>query len=161
MALSTEALDYLSRGIKSEIAAYIFYKTSAEHFEDEQMVKTMLHFADEERKHFLTLEHQYDQHVRSEKWVTYRDIMNQDGLPEIDEEMGESHVKRLERARNAKETMEILGIALELEQDAHKLYKEASEKADDADVRKTFEYLAQFELGHIRNVEQMIQEQKG
>jgi rubrerythrin len=160
MTLSTEALDYLSRGIISEIAAYIFYKTSARNLSEKKLVEIMHHFAEEERKHFLTLEHHYDQHVRSEKWVTYRDIMNQDGLPEIDEDMGERHVKRLGLVKGATEIMDILELALELEQEAYNLYKEGAEKSDDADLRKTFEYLAQFELGHITNVEQMMAEWK-
>ncbi len=160
MTLSSEALDYLSRGIISEIAAYMFYKIGAKNLKDEKLIDIMHHFADEERKHFLTLEHQYDQHVRSEKWVTYRDIMNQDGLPEIGEDMGERHVKRLGRVKEATDILEILDLALELEREAYDLYSEAAEKADDADVRKTFEYLTQFELGHIRNVESMIQEHK-
>ncbi len=160
MALSTKALDYLSRGIISEIAAYVFYKTGAQNLSDEELVAAMQHFADEERKHFLTLEHQYDQNVRSERWVTYRDIMNQDGLPEIDEEMGDRHVSRLERVKKASEIMDILDIALELEQDAYNLYKEAAENADDAELRKTFEYLTQFEMGHINNVKQMMAENK-
>jgi len=160
MTLSTEALDYLSRGILSEIAAYIFYKTGAKNLDDKKLIDIMHHFADEERKHFLTLEHQYDQHVRSEKWVTYRDIMNKDGLPEIGEDMGERHVRRLSKVKDATDIMDILELALELEHDAYDLYKEGAEKADDADLRKTFEYLTQFELGHIKNVEQMMAEHK-
>ncbi len=156
MTISSQALNFLTAGIQAEIAAYVFYRVGAEKISDSDVKQTMLHFAGEERKHFLTLEHQYDQHVRSEKWVTYRDIMNKDGLPTIDESMGEKHVKRIAAVKAAKSKQEILAIALQLEKEAYEMYSEAAKVATEADIKKTFEYLTQFEMGHIRNVESMM-----
>lgn len=156
MSISSEALNYLTAGIQAEIAAYVFYKIGADKISDQSVKDTMLHFAGEERKHFLTLEHQYDQHVRSEKWVTYRDIMSRDGLPEIDESMGEKHVHRIAAVKAAKSKNEILEIALQLEKEAYELYSQAAKISTTDDVRKTFEYLSQFEMGHIKNVESMM-----
>ncbi|MCC6964164.1 MAG: ferritin family protein [candidate division Zixibacteria bacterium] len=158
MTISAQALNYLTAGIQAEIAAYVFYKIGADKVGDEDIKRTMLHFAGEERKHFLTLEHQYDQHVRSEKWVTYRDIMNKDALPTIDEAMGEKHVKRIAEVKAAKSKQAILAIALQLEKEAYAMYSEAAKTSTEADIKKTFEYLTQFEMGHIRNVEAMMAE---
>ncbi|MGB5139429.1 MAG: ferritin family protein, partial [Candidatus Zixiibacteriota bacterium] len=146
----------LTAGIQAEIAAYVFYRIGAEKVSDPSVKDTMLHFAGEERKHFLTLEHQYDINVRSEKWVTYRDIMNRDELPLIDESMGDKHVQRIARVKASKSKTEILDIALELEKEAYDLYTKAAKVATEVEVRKTFEYLSQFEMGHIKNVEGMI-----
>ncbi len=156
MTISAQALNYLTAGIQAEIAAYVFYKIGASKVDDADIKNTMLHFATEERKHFLTLEHQYDQHVRSEKWVTYRDILNRDGLPEIDESMGDKHVQRIAEVKAAKGKNDILAIALQLEKEAYELYSEAAKVSVEPDVKKTFEYLSQFEMGHIRNVESMM-----
>jgi rubrerythrin len=156
MTVSPEALGYLTAGIQAEIAAYVFYRLGAERVNEQGVKTTMLHFAGEERKHFLTLEHQYDLHVRSEKWVTYRDVMSRDELPIIDESMGDKHVQRIAQVKAAKSKSEILAIALQLEKEAYELYTAAAKVASEPEVRKTFEYLSQFEMGHIKNVEGMI-----
>ena len=76
-------------------------------------------------------------------------------LPEIDASMGDKHVKRIDRVNKASSTMmEILQIALELEKEAYALYSDAAKTATAPDVTKTFEYLMNFEMGHVRNVEQ-------
>ena len=154
--ISAEALTYLTSGIQAEISAYVFYKIGIDKVTDAKIKETLGVFANEERKHFLALEKQYDQYVRSEKWVTYRDILNKDGLPTIDESMGEKHIKRIDQVKKATSMVEILEIALELEKEAYALYSEAAKKSTEADVKKTFEYLTHFELGHIHNVEGMI-----
>ena len=154
--ISAEALNYLTGGIQAEIAAYVFYKIGLEKISDKTIKDTMAHFAGEERKHFLTLERHYDQYVRSEKWVTYRDIMNREGLPEIDESMGEKHQRRIERVRSTSILKDILNLALELEKEAYAFYLEAAKETSADDVKKTFEFLTQFELNHVRAVEEMI-----
>ncbi len=155
-SISAEALDYLTRGIQAEISAYVFYKIGASKVSDSRVKETMLHFAGEERKHFLTLERHHDQYVRSEKWVTYRDTMNREELPLIDESMGEKHVKRIDQVQIAAGAMDVLKIALELEKEAYALYSEAAKATAASDVRDTFVYLTNFEMGHVRTVEEMI-----
>jgi len=155
-SISAEALSYLTMGIQAEISAYVFYKIGATKIGDSKAKETMLHFAGEERKHFLTLERHYDQYVRSEKWVTYRDTMNREELPLIDESMGEKHVKRIDQVQKASNMMEILRIALELEKEAYALYSEAAKTTAASDVKDTFVYLTNFEMGHVRTVEGMI-----
>lgn len=159
--LSTEALDYLSLGIKAEIAAYVFYKNSAKKMDNEGLNKKLLEFADQERKHFLSLEKLYDRYVRSEKWVTYRDILSKDGTPEIDERIGDKHVRRIDQMEKATTTLEILNIALEFEKEARDLYTAGAAKTEKEDVKKTFEFLAGFEQGHVKWVEELIAAETG
>ncbi len=159
--LSTEALDYISLGIKAEIAAYVFYKSAAEKMTREALKNRLLEFADQERGHFLSLEKLYDHYVRSEKWVTYRDLLSKDGIPDIDETIGEKHVQRLARMNAASTTLDILNIALESEKEARQLYLDGAGKANQDDVKKTFEFLANFELGHVKWVEELIAAETG
>jgi rubrerythrin len=154
--ISAEALNYITLGIQAEIAAYVFYKIGSSKITDVKVREAMLLFAGEEKKHFLTLEHHYDQYVRSEKWVTYRDVMSREELPVIDESMGDKHVKRIERVQMASTLQDVLQIALELEKEAFSFYSEAAQMTAVPDIKKTFEYLTNFELGHVRNVEGMI-----
>ena len=154
--LSPEALDYLSAGIKAEIAAYVFYKKFAVKAASEKLRDTMLNFANEERKHFLSLEQHYDHYVRSEKWVTYRDLLSRDGLPDIDEAIGEKHIRRLVEMEASQSNLDGLKIALEFEEEARDLYTEAAAKSTAADVKQTFEFLAKFEAGHVKFVNELI-----
>ena len=158
--ISADALNYLTSGIQAEIAAYVFYKESLKIVTDPDLKIKIAEFAEQERKHFLALEKHYDRYVRSEKWVTYRDTLNRGDLPEIDESMGAKHVKRIEQVKAAKTTLDVLQIALNLEKEASELYKEAAGKATIADVKETFEFLMQFELGHVRIVEQWITQEQ-
>jgi rubrerythrin len=155
-SISAEALNYLTMGIQAEISAYVFYKIGATKIGDSQAKEIMLHFAGEERKHFLILERHFDKYVRSEKWITYRDTMNREELPLIDESMGEKHVKRIDQVQKAGGMMDVLQIALELEKEAYALYSEAVKTAAASDVKDTFVYLTNFEMGHVRTVEGMI-----
>jgi rubrerythrin len=159
--VSPEVLEYLSSGIKAEIAAYVFYKKSADKLDRDEIKDALRGFANEERKHFLSLEKIYDKHVRSEKWVTYRDTLKQDGLPEIDEQIGDKHVARLARMAAAKTNLDVLNIALELEQEAFKLYSEAKTKSADLEVKELFEFLSKFEQGHVQFVQELIAKETG
>jgi hypothetical protein len=82
MKFSEEALKYLNLGIESEIAAYVFYKRARKMVEDESLRKTLDKLAMDEKGHFLILENEFDQNVRSECWAPYKDILGKEGLPE-------------------------------------------------------------------------------
>ncbi len=53
-----------------------------------------------------------------------------------------------------------LQTALDFEKKGHKIYKEASEKTKNPFVAKTFNYLAEQELIHIKEIKQYIEKEK-
>jgi len=85
MKFTEDALKYLNLGINSEIAAYVFYKHAGTILKEKGLQETIHKLANDEKAHFLSLEDLYDRNVRSEMWAPYKDILNKEGLPDIDE----------------------------------------------------------------------------
>jgi rubrerythrin len=144
-----ESLDALSRGINAELAAYIFYKRASEKLSGDEVAGMLDRLAGEEKDHYWTLETEYDSLVRSEKWVTYNDIMRKEGLPEMPEEMADAHKKRLDALEDTSDIRAILQMAIELETEARSFYQSQVDKVDDPLAREMYEFLAKFEQGHI------------
>ncbi len=144
-----QSLDTLSIGINAELAAYIFYKRASEKIEDQAIVAMLTNLAAEEKNHYWMLESEYDSLVRSEKWISYNDIMRKDGLPEIPDEMSEKHKKRLDALETTSDIRSILEMALTLEEEARDFYRSQIDKIDDPLAVEIFTFLSKFEQGHI------------
>jgi rubrerythrin len=156
MKFSEEALKYLNLGIESEIAAYVFYKRARRMVDDESLGKTLDKLAMDEKGHFLILENEYDQNVRSECWAPYKDILGKEGLPDIDELVQETHKELLGKISRLKSKKDVLEVALSLEKEAFGLFSDASSRSKSEDVKKVFEHLAAFEKGHVQMIEKEL-----
>ncbi len=156
MKVAGEALKFLNLGIESELAAYVFYRRSSKKIDDEDVRKVLDDLAMDEKQHFLQLEEAYDRNVRSEMWAPYKDIMTRDGLPDIDEMMQETHKELLGKIPNLKSRKDVLEIALKLEKEAADLYRDASSKAKDPEIRKIFDHLVAFEKVHVKKIEKAL-----
>jgi rubrerythrin len=143
------SLDALSQGINAELAAYVFYKRAGEKIKDDEFASLMGRLAGEEKDHYWTLEAEYDSLVRSEKWVTYNDIMRRSGLPEIPEDMAEVHKRRLDQLEKSDDPHEILDLAIDLEERARDFYQAQIGRAGDPAADDVYTFLAKFEQGHI------------
>lgn len=144
-----QSLDTLSIGINAELAAYIFYKRASEKIDDQKIAVMLTKLAGEEQDHYRTLETEYDSLVRSEKWISYNDIMRKDGLPEIPDEMTERHKKRLDALEATSEIRSILEMAIELEEEARDFYSSQIDRVDDPVAREIYTFLSKFEQGHV------------
>jgi rubrerythrin len=144
-----QSLDTISIGINAELAAYIFYKRASEKIEDQQIAAMLIKLAGEEKDHYWTLEGEYDSLVRSEKWISYNDIMRKEGLPEIPDEMSEKHRSRLDALETTSDSRSILEIAIELEEEARDFYSSQIDKADDPLAKEIYTFLSKFEQGHV------------
>ncbi len=151
-----KSLDVLSTGINAELAAYVFYKRAAEKVDNTEISEMLQKLAGEEKDHYWLLEREYDSMIRSEKWVTYNDLMRKNGLPEIPEEMADVHKRRLERLEATDNILEILNMALELEQKAYDYYKGQIEKFEDPAAKEMLTFLSKFELGHVNVISNWI-----
>lgn len=154
--VNPKVLDTLTWGISSEVKAYVFYKEAAKLTKNDEFRKTLLDLAAEEKKHYRILERQHHSLITSEQWVTYNDILKQEGLPDIDEEMADKHKGVLDQVRNAESEREVLDIAYELEKKSNEVYTDAAGRATDPEEKRMFEYLAGFEKGHMQLVQKMI-----
>ncbi|MBI5575053.1 MAG: ferritin family protein [Deltaproteobacteria bacterium] len=156
MKFSEEALKFLNLGIESEIAAYVFYKRARKLVRDEELGKVFDRLAMDEKGHFLILEDEYDENVRSECWAPYKDILCKDGLPDIDELVQETHKALLGKLAGMKGKKEVLEMALSLEKEAHGLFSDASSRSKSPDAKKIFDHLAAFEKGHVQTIEKEL-----
>lgn len=156
MKFSEDALKFLNLGIESEIAAYVFYKKVARLVGDESLRKVIDKLAMDEKGHFLALENEYDENVRSECWAPYKDILSKDGLPDIDELVQGTHKELLEKIAKLKDKKDILKMALALEKEALDLFSNASSRAKSPDVKRVFDHLAAFEKGHVLLIEKEL-----
>jgi len=153
-----KSLDVLSKGINQELAAYVFYKRAAEKIDDDDFKAMLLDLAGDEKDHYWVLEGEYDNLLRSEKWVTYNDIMRKEGLPEIPEQMADHHQKRLDALDTVDDKKGVLDLALELEQEAYELYHGQIDNFDDPIAKEMLTFLSKFELGHVKIIEKRISE---
>ena len=156
MKFSEEALRFLNLGIESEIAAYVFYKKASRIVGDCPLRKVLDKLAMDEKGHFLALENEYDENVRSECWAPYKDILSKDGLPDIDELVQGTHKELLGRIEKLKGSKDVLNMALSLEKEAFELFSSASSRAKDPDVKRVFDHLAAFEKGHVQLIEKEL-----
>lgn len=156
MKVSEDALKFLNLGIESELAAYVFYRRASKMIGDEKIRKVLDGLSLDEKEHFLQLEDAYDKNVRSECWAPYKDIMKRGGLPDIDEQMQETHKDLLGRIPKLKSRKDVLEIALALEKEAADLYRNASSKAKDPEIRKIFDHLVAFEKVHVKKIEKAL-----
>ncbi len=143
------SLDTLSEGINAELAAYVFYKHACNKIKNVELVALLEKLAGEEKEHYWTLEAEYDNLVRSEKWVSYNDIMRKTGLPEIPEDMTETHRQRLEKLDTINDPRAILSIAISLEEEARDFYKSQISQVGDPAAADFYTYLSKFEQGHV------------
>lgn len=150
-----DILAALTSGIQAEVASYVFYREAIKKQETLKIKEVLEELASEEKRHFHVLERQYDSLVRSEKWITTADVMKQEGLPEIGEEMNETHRQLIDEVAEADSLKVILDIALRLEIEARDIYQNALNFVESAEGRKVFERLVSFEEGHVRKVKQM------
>jgi rubrerythrin len=156
MKFSEEALTFLNLGIESEIAAYVFYQHVRKVVADESLRKIVEKLAADEKGHFLILENEYDENVRSECWAPYKDILAQEGLPEIDELVQDTHKELIAKIAKLKDKKGVLEMALSLEKEAFGLFSDASARSKSPDVKKVFDHLAAFEKGHVQTIEKEL-----
>jgi len=150
-----DTLAALTSGIQSEVASYVFYLEASKKTEAQEHKEVLEKLALEEKDHFHILERQYDSLVRSEKWISTADILNQDGLPEISEEMSSQHQDLIDEVANTHSMTTILDIAYRLEEEAYQLFSSAKEKVPSEEGKKMFEQLSRFEQGHMKLISEM------
>lgn len=151
-----ELLDSLAFAIQAEVSAYVFYSNAIKKVSDAELKKTFQELAEDEVDHFRVLESQYDSLNRSERWITYKDALKAGDMPDIDERITELQQSLLDEISGLETQKEILEMGLIKEQKAHEFYKSQHEKLTDPEGKKMLEQLMNFELGHVRKLENWL-----
>ncbi len=151
-----EVLDSLAWAVQAEVSAYVFYLEAMKKVDDYELKEVLRSLAEDEKQHFKIVESQYDALHRSERWITYKDALLVEGLPDIDEKVSEVQKELMEEIESAGTTKDILELGLEKEKKAHEHYKNQLQKATSPEAKETLEYLAGFELGHMKKLQNML-----
>lgn len=154
--VNPDVLQALTAGIQSEVAAYVFYIEAAKKTEAVQFKDVLQKLAFEEKMHFQVLEGQHHSLIRSEKWISTADVMKMEGLPDINEEMNETHRELINEVRGAKTVKQILEIAYRLEVEAFELFDREAQRSSSPEGKKIFTDLSKFEEGHMRLIQEMM-----
>ncbi len=151
-------LQALTAGIQAEVASYVFYLKASKKSLADQIKSVLENLASEEKEHFFILERQYDSLVRSEKWNTTADVLRQGSLPEINEEMNETHRELIEEVSRTDSILAVLDIAYRLEVEAADMFGKAAATMTSDDGKRMFERLAKIEQGHQETISRMMQQ---
>ena len=156
--VSQAVLDGLNAGIQAELAAYVFYTKGMKTTNNDMLKDLLGKLAGEEKDHYKILERQYNNLVKSEKWVSYNDIMLKSGLPDMDEVMADIHNEHIDEISDQTPPMRILEIALMFEEQARDFYAGMADKVDDPKGKDMFNYLSKFENGHVTKIQKLMKE---
>jgi hypothetical protein len=89
-------------------------------------------------------------------WAPYKDILNKEGLPDIDELVQETHKELLSRIGGISTKRDVLEMALMLEKEAFTLFSEGAAKMKDPELKKVFDFLTGFEKVHVLLIEKEL-----
>lgn len=126
--------DAISRAIYAEIGAMNFYARIAGEIENKDGSTRFAQLSEDEKGHRDTLKGWYSRLFEAE-------------FVEDEDEIKSSEIGGLEINREAG-AVEALDIAIEAESKANKFYLAEAEKAEDPELKKMFEGLAEQEKGH-------------
>ncbi len=154
--VNPDVLMALNAGIQSETAAYVFYIEASKKTQAKQFKDVLERLAMEEKMHFQILEGQHHSLIRSEKWISTADALKTEGLPEIGEEMNETHRELIKEVQAANTVKTILEIAYRLEEEAFELFDRQASRTTSPEGKKIFNDLAKFEEGHMRLIQEMM-----
>jgi rubrerythrin len=126
--------DAISRAIYAEIGAMNFYSRMAEKIESDEGSGKFAQLSEDEKGHRDTLRGWYSRLFETE-------------FVENEKEIKSSEISDIQISGQAG-AIEALDIAIEAESKATDFYLAEAEKAEDPELKKTFESLAQQEKGH-------------
>ncbi|HEB31266.1 MAG TPA: DUF2202 domain-containing protein [Spirochaetes bacterium] len=140
--------------MKGEIEGRELYRMVSERTDDPQARDVFKYLAEEENKHFETLEKMYHSTLKGEeinvpdlpRLVEFKDVESPIFSEDFKNRIGQSHFE-----------MSALSIALRLERDAADFYKKMAEESSDSGLKDFFKNLADWEEDHYRAIYREIQ----
>jgi erythrin-vacuolar iron transport family protein len=140
--------ELLATAIQTEIKARDFYSGVAEKVAIPKVKKTLSKIAKEEAGHVSVLSRRFSK------------VFSKDYTPVENEP--DPKVKALETDVLTVDTsLEIVSIAIGMEDEAIEFYSEQAERTEDSEEQKMLIKLARFELGHKKKMQSQMQRLKG
>jgi rubrerythrin len=145
MQIENKALAVLKNAILLETRGSIFYRQVAEQAVDESVRRFFSMMADEEEKHRQTLSEQFRAYQEN---GTFSPANYQEpSRPDVASGILTGQLK--EKIAAAGFEAAAISAAMSMEQNAIRLYSERAEAADDPHEKALYQWLAQWEGGHL------------
>jgi rubrerythrin len=148
-----ELKEAFKTAIKGEIEGRELYRTAAEKTTDKKAKKNFALLADEEQKHLdalLKLAQEYNEG----KELTIPSLPAPTSFQDAESPIFTKEFK--ETIANKDFEMSTLSIGIKLEIESEKFYREMAKMATGPDLKKFFEYLADWEKGHYEYLSKQI-----
>lgn len=148
--MDKRAINRLTRAFHTEVAGYSLYLTAIDKVEDEKARAMFHHIAQDELEHIRVLTTITDSLKASGKWLSYEEALfigasiGEKGLPIFPKE--NELIKRL--GKNPGE-LDVLNVAIEVEEKAIALYTRDLGKAKEVDTKLLLSKLLDMERGHL------------
>ena len=140
-----QTLDILKKAILLESRGRAFYLKVAEQAEADTVKQFFEMMADEEKKHVTTLSDQYKHYQQHQQFA---DSALNDGGEEVAAQVLTERIKGKISAAGFEAAA--VGAAMAMEERAIKLYATQAEKADDPREKALYQWLADWERGHLK-----------
>lgn len=139
------ALDALKTAILAEMQGLELYRSAAERTSDPDAKKMFGILAKEEAEHDAMLRQQFQSLMSERKWLPPPDLDPNDGFAGLVAD--ESWRKSLEFGSME---LSVVSIGVGLEARAIAFYQKAADMTEDPEGRKVFEWLVEWERGHLK-----------
>ena len=148
-----EILQGLKTAIEAELTGHEFYKNAAKTTGDPVGKETFSRMAEEEIGHFNYLRHQYKSVLEKGEYDFTEKLLKKDHK-HAESPIFSDEIKR--RIKDSHFEVSALTIGMKLELDAMIFYRACAEKADNEDVKKFYNELADWEKDHYHAFEQQL-----
>ena len=148
-----EILKGLKTAIEAELTGHEFYKNAAKTISDPMGKETFSRMAEEEIGHFNYLRHQYKSVLEKGEYDFAKKLLKKDHK-HAESPIFSDEIKR--RIKDSHFEVSALTIGMKLELDAMRFYRACAEKADNEDVKKFYNELADWEKDHYHAFERMF-----
>ena len=135
------ALEIVGIAVRAEREAFDLYDSLAKRVSNPKLVKELEELARQEKEHEQWLAEYYREATGLEEAPAVPDVRIQIFGPEVHDGMS---------------VIEVLGVAVEKEHAAERVYAEAARRARDASGRRLLEKLVDFERGHARKLQAQL-----
>lgn len=147
-----KAIEGLKVALQTELNGIEFYRIAAEKTEDAKGKRAFQTLADDEVKHYNTLQKQYNSLIEENKWQSL-DLGNASKF-EGESPIFSRELKKRVKGRHFEVTA--LSIGALLETNSIDFYRKMKEKSDDPVARELFEQLEKWEQIHLQAITKQL-----
>jgi rubrerythrin len=151
-----KALEILKSAILMEVRGQAFYKNVADQAKDDSVKNVFMLMANEEKMHAEFLSQQYSEYKKNSGFVTQN-------LPAETEETAVNAILSPEiksKLSGAGYEAAAISASIDMENKAVEIYTDFANQSDDPNVKALFLWLADWERGHVKILNQIDNELK-